>query len=178
MSMVSTQAESVSPAPLAVPIVVFPFPAVVALVAVAGGWTPVALPRISAPGCTTIGLLGCAARAVEAASAIRVEIHFVMRVPSQVGVIARPAARVLPAHDTGRRCGGRLPFPAARIAADTGSPVYQGRVNPPERNGAIAARSSGRSARTFTGIALWRGMPETGSKSRSTDTSRPVELPT
>jgi hypothetical protein len=42
--------------------------------------------------------------------------------------------------------------------------------------GAMLASSSGRSARTFSGMALCRGMPEIGSKSRSTETRRAVVL--
>jgi hypothetical protein len=42
--------------------------------------------------------------------------------------------------------------------------------------GAMLASSSGRSARTFGGM-LCRGMPEIGSKSRSTETRRAVVLP-
>src|SRR5439155_18051671 len=48
---------------------------------------------------------------------------------------------------------------------------------PPHCPGARAASSVGVSGRTVTGMALWRGMPEMGSKSRSVLTRRPVVLP-
>jgi len=48
-------------------------------------------------------------------------------------------------------------------------------LHPPRQR--IRVSSAAVSARTFTGIALWRGIPEIGSKSRSVVTSRLVALP-